>query len=225
MKTSSNRNNRTYVDNGIESLREGVGRELKSTGASAIDQFFKDFLKGTAEGIPKQLVPQEKTKTSHSGELVEGQEMVLKKQEEQKVEVKRSNERAVMHREYFRRYVETREPTNTQEQQTNNIRIQEVQAEIRKLISASQEMEIAFKEVSADISTKSITNKPSNYEAHFFQWVLLTIKNARARIEEGQNWLALFSSKRSQKQYWNMSKKHGTTFSQSGERSVATQTG
>lgn len=225
MKTSSNRNNRTYVDNGIESLRDGVGRELKSTGASALDQFFKDFLKGTAEGIPKQLIPQEKTQKSHSGELVEGQEMVLKRQEEQKVEVKRSNERAVMHREYFRRYVETREPSNVQEQQINSARIQEVQAEIKKLIAASQEMEIAFKEVSADVSTKSITTKPSNYEAHFFQWVLLTIKNARARIEEGSNWLALFSSKRSQQKYWNMAKKHGTTFSLSSERSTATQTG
>ena len=225
MKTSSNRQNRSYVDNGIESLREGVGRELKSTGASALDQFFKDFLKGTAEGIPKQLIPQEKTNHSQTGELVEGQEMVLKRQEEQKIEVKRSNERAVMHREYFRRYVEAPEPTNTREQQTNTVRIQEVQAEIKKLISASQEMEIAFKEVSADVSTKSITSKPSQYEAHFFEWVLVTIKNARARIEEGQNWLALFSSKRSQQKYWNMSKKHGTTFSQSGERSVATQTG
>lgn len=222
MKILTSNKKRAYTENGYESLREGVGRELRTTGTAALDQFFKEFLKNTAEGIPKQLIQEkDRGKKKSSGELIEGQEVLLEQQQKQ---IQRKSERLSLHREYFRRNIEASEPLNAREEAMNARRIEDIQIQIKELIAASQEMEVAFREVSAQINTSSM-KKPSNYEANFFNWVLLTIKNARARIEEGKNWLAIFASKKSQRQYWNMAKKHGTGFSLSSERNVATQTG
>ncbi len=230
MRGNANTNKRTvYRDNGIESLREGAGRELKNLGTSALDEFFKNFLKNTAEGIPKQALGTEKSTKKSEGILSEGQEIYLQKEEKtvtkQENRVMESQKRFALHREYFRRDVESStEKTKHEENSVTVARIQEVQTEIRKLITASQEMETAFKQVSTQVKTQTV-HRPSQYEVSFFEWVLITIKNARARIEEGQNWLSLFASKKSQKQYWNMAGKHGNNFTLSNERSVVTQTG
>jgi hypothetical protein len=76
-----------------------------------------------------------------------------------------------------------------------------------------------FKEVSVEKVTKS----PGKYHESFFEWLLITVRTIRIRVDDSANWLAVMGNKKEKKSYWNMFKKHGTTFGMSGERSVSNQ--
>ena len=60
---------------------------------------------------------------------------------------------------------------------------------------------------------------------NFFEWMLAVIRAAREKVEDSNAWLGTVKGKGAQRNYWNMFKKHGTTFGLSGERAVATQVG
>ncbi|HLD02068.1 MAG TPA: DUF5660 family protein, partial [Patescibacteria group bacterium] len=60
---------------------------------------------------------------------------------------------------------------------------------------------------------------------NFFEWMLSVIRIARMKVEDSGAWMAALSSKKKGKGYWQMFKKHGTTFGMSHERNVSTQTG
>ena len=96
--------------------------------------------------------------------------------------------------------------------------------ELKRLAASSQELEIEFKDV---VMTQNVV-KPGKYHQGFFEWVLIVIRNARVRVEDAGAWLSVMHGKKGKKQqqnYWQMFKKHGTTFGLSNERVVATQTG
>jgi hypothetical protein len=67
--------------------------------------------------------------------------------------------------------------------------------------------------------------KPGKYHLNFFEWMLVTIQNARMRIEDSAAWVGVVSGKKNKKDYWNLAKSHGTSFMLSGERVAATQVG
>lgn len=100
-------------------------------------------------------------------------------------------------------------------------KIQDLLSELKKLAastaSLSQDVEVAIAQ-KAPVS-------PGKYHLNFLEWLLLMVKALREKVDESQTWLTVFASKKKQKQYWNMFKKHGTTFGLSHERVVATQTG
>jgi len=55
--------------------------------------------------------------------------------------------------------------------------------------------------------------------------MLSMIQIARRKVEDSGAWLAVMHSKKKSREYGAMAKKHGTTFSLSNERVVATQVG
>jgi hypothetical protein len=55
--------------------------------------------------------------------------------------------------------------------------------------------------------------------------MLTVIRSARQKVEDSQSWMGAVKGKGAKRDYWGMFKKHGTTFGQSGERSVATSVG
>jgi hypothetical protein len=82
-------------------------------------------------------------------------------------------------------------------------------------------LQIEFKEVAIE---QRIVN-PGKYHTSFFEWVLSAIRIARMKVEDSGAWLSASKGKKAKKDYWQMFKKHGTTFGLSNERVVATQTG
>lgn len=125
--------------------------------------------------------------------------------------------------EYHRPFARVTETKAVVKEDTKQIqiRIDQIVMELKMLTNSSQELEIQFKEV----SMAETPVEPGAYHLNFFEWVFSIVQKARERIEESQAWLSMFKSKKKQKGYWNMFKKHGTTFGLSGERVVATQTG
>lgn len=190
---------------------------FKDLGNDMIKGLWDELLTGSAKSVPEQLF-NPKSQASHSdraGEIPKNQEVSLRKEQSEKALT------AGFHREYFNeiKYAETRKIRD--EQRFIEKRIEEILVELKKLTKSSKELQILFKEV----TTEEVPVQAGNYHINFFEWVLSVVKNARIKVEEGANWLQLFSSKKKQKQYWNMFKKHGTTFGLSQERTMATQTG
>ena len=76
------------------------------------------------------------------------------------------------------------------------------------------------------IKVEQMPRKSGIYYLRFLEWLLLVVKHLRVKVEEGRMWLATFSQRRKKRLgYWQMYKKHGTTFGLSHERVLATQTG
>lgn len=117
----------------------------------------------------------------------------------------------------------TRSSENLSRRESQEImyRIKEITEELARLVNSSSILKVEFEEVVMSQPPVS----PGKYHINFFSWVLTVIRQARMKVEDSGAWLQTMKSKKGQKQYWNMSKKHGTTFSLSNERTVATQTG
>jgi hypothetical protein len=99
--------------------------------------------------------------------------------------------------------------------------IQELMAELQRLVSSSSILQNKF----TDITTQQAPVTPGKYHLHFFQWMTTVIRDARMKVEDSGAWLQTVSSKKKMRQYGSMAKKHGTSFTLSSERSTATQTG
>lgn len=109
-----------------------------------------------------------------------------------------------------------REQEVTQEVEKARAELKKAIQELRKLGQDVVEMEKAVDRMPV---------KPGIYHLTFFERLRQIIRFFRERIEESRTWLKLMTSKKRQKRYWAMYKKHGTQFGLSGERTVATQAG
>lgn len=152
------------------------------------------------------------------GDLQQGQELNLKDLTRQKSVEKLDVDPAF---DYRSEVLHGEKKTIRENSAELEVKIQEIVIELKRLASTSAVLEAEFKEVTVE----QRISKPGKYHLSFFEWVLSVVKAARMRVEDSGAWLATFKSKKKQRQYWNMFKKHGTTFGLSNERVVATQTG
>lgn len=90
-------------------------------------------------------------------------------------------------------------------------------------------LEKSGKNLAKEVSKVKLEQKPKKstlYFIRFLEWLLIEVKNLRIKAEEGKAWLATFNRRKKKRLgYWQMYKKHGTTFGLSHERVVATQVG
>lgn len=99
--------------------------------------------------------------------------------------------------------------------------IDQLLKELKLLASSTQRL---TKEVT-QVAMEEMPVNPGTYHINFLEWLIRMIKSLREKVEDSSAWLKVFSSRKGQKQYWQMFKKHGTSFSLSGERVIATQAG
>ena len=191
-----------YIDiNPVEAIRD-IG--------SGVAGSLADAAKGTFRGGLDQILG---FPNKTSGDLQEGEELNLGETKKQiYIEPALDYRREILHSE---------ERIRQEDSRIIEVQIREIIVELKKLTGASKELQVQFKEVAVE----QLPENPGKYHMAFFEWLLSTIKLARMRVEESANWLSMFSSKKKKRKYWNMFKKHGTTFGLSNERVVATQTG
>ncbi len=185
------------ADNSIEALL--------NLGSAMVDQ-----IKGDFDGQKPQ-----------GGDLAEGQEIHLKKTPsvEDRKEAKQMPD--IDPGIDYRREILYGERTIQEDSREIETKIQEIIIELKRLTQTSAVLQAEFKEVTVEQRIE----KPGKYHLSFFEWVLIMVRSARIKVEDSGAWLEMFKSKKAGKQYWNMFKKHGTTFGLSNERVVATQTG
>lgn len=125
------------------------------------------------------------------------------------------------HMNHSRDMVKSSERASNNELREMNQNIQQIKAELSKLVASSHELKLKFADVGVDMATPTV----GQYHLNFFEWMLAVIRSAREKVEDSGAWLGTVKGKGAKKGYWGMFKKHGTTFGMSGERSVATQVG
>lgn len=204
----------------------GVGFFEDFTDQAGLKPFSKDFFEqllavnnGTAEktqkSAPKKLPP--------SGDLMPGQAVDLKHRAHDEAptqpERKPANIRPGI--DWFSEINRSSEFVSRRESQEIQYQIKQIVDELKKLINTSTVLKAEFDDVVVQTQVQS----PGKYHLNFFTWMLSVIRSARMKVEDSGAWLNVMKSKKKSKQYWNMAKKHGTTFSLSNERVVATQTG
>ena len=149
-----------------------------------------------------------------TGDLVEGEELILKSSNKNKVDIEPGID-------YLKEVVHGEKRIIQEDARLVQRKVEEILVEIEKLASAQKELEIEFRETAVE----QRVIRPGKYHLNFFEWMLSVIRLARMKIEDSGAWLSAFQSKKTKRQYWAMFKKHGTTFGLSNERVVATQTG
>ncbi len=205
---------------GTQYVDENPVEAIRSIGGGAVKSFATDVVREGAGDFWKQLLGDyEGHKKPSTGDLHEGQDLVLNKQQE--TEKHHDLEPGI---DYRREILHGSERTASRESHAVRQQIEMIIVELKRLASSSKELEIQFK----DIIVEQRIEKPGKYHQSFFEWMLIVIQSARMRIEDAGAWLQAMHSKKGKKHsqnYWQMFKKHGTTFGLSNERVIATQTG
>lgn len=122
---------------------------------------------------------------------------------------------------YSREIIQAEEITIKRENKETEVQLKEIVVEIKKLADSSKELQMQFK----DVAVEQYVTKPGKYHKTFFAWLYSMIRAARMKIEDSSAWLTALHSKKKSREYGAMAKKHGTSFSLSNERNVATQVG
>lgn len=193
---------------------QNILEAFKGIGTGVIGSLKDDFVSEGSSDFLQQFIGGkiEEHKNPFSGDLAEGQEIDLKP---------KKREHAAPAINYHHEIVETEKRASQETQREIHTQIQEILVELKKISDTSKEIAVKYKEVTME---QRIEN-PGEYHVSFFQLVLNRIKAAFRDIQDSGSWLTAMQSKKKQKGYWQMFKKHGTSFGLSNERSVATQVG
>lgn len=204
-----------------KSVEVNPAETFAELGTSLAKSLTTDLAKEAVVDMWTQLLGAEVKKPSESthGDLAEGQELNLAQLASNQETISRQEAEPGL--DYHREIVHGEKQIAMKHSRETQVQIQEILLELRQLIASSKELQIEFKQVTTD---QRITT-PGKYYVSFFSWILEEIRKVRMRVEDSAAWLAAFQSKKSKRNYWAMSKKHGTSFSLSNERVVATQTG
>lgn len=230
MKTQHQNSKNPFKEQSLETEHKSAAKQAAEIPAAVTRAMWKDFF----EAAMKQTVPDQifggkehgkkESKKPSEQTLIEGEEMSLTQIKESSSEKKTIT--TTEHREYVKETFERIEGKNESKEETENRQqLEALHQEIQALMKQAKEMETAFKDVSHQVTSSSNPEKVGRYDVNFLEWVLIMVRNARQKVEEGQSWLTLFASKKQQKAYWNQAKSKGTSFTQNSERTVATQTG
>lgn len=185
-----------YDENPVEAIRDIAGGVGKG--------IVQDVVGGVAQNTLSQIFGLPK-----SGDLQQNSEINFDELEQYPKTNKHIPEIRPMERMVF-----------SSQQQEISRQIESLRQELKALINSSN---MLVKDVEKVMMENSVD--PGVYHVTFFERLRSIIKLARQQIAESQTWLQLMSSKKKKRGYWNMYKKHGTTFGLSGERTLATQTG
>lgn len=114
---------------------------------------------------------------------------------------------------------EKRISRETEQQLTRQI--QEIAAELKQIVSASQELATQFK----DVAVEQRMVKPGKYHLNLFQFILTVLRQARMKVENSSTCLSISKGKKAKQDYWSQFNDKGTSFSMNNERAIATQAG
>ena len=205
---------KNLAETGVDIASELTRSAAKSTADSTREELSKEWRIAMRQmlGVTEQAETQAQ---KVEGELTEGEEITLSKKEKRaEIEPGIDYRREILHAQT--RFIQ-------EENRELKQRIEEIKVELVKIKESSKELEATFKAVT--VETLQTPAEVGKYHVGFLEWMLSALQNARIRIESSASWIGVIAGKKTKKDYWSLAKKHGTSFSLSGERVVAQQTG
>ena len=188
----------------------------KPLGASDVVETTKDQLSGFGEGFFNQLLgmslgkndsPEANKKSPEKPLVVKdpqtGQIEVFKAADakahvSEKKRIEKPLARIEAAIDYHNDFLKSSERASHAEKREISERLNEIMIELRRLISSSKILQTEFAGVSVDQAPKD----GGDYHVNFFDWLLLTIRTARQKVEDSGAWLAT-SKKKGGKGKWN----------------------
>ncbi len=186
---------------------------VNDLGKASVDDFFSQIF-----GLE---TPSVKAKTpAKSGSLKPGEKLDLKGMRNAE---KPRNLNIAPGIDYRSDILHSREKVSAREKQEMTRIISDIKVELQRIAAASKLLQ---KEIAQE-TTSSTPKAIGKYHVNFFEWLLITLRQARVKIEDGSSWVHAINQKGKKKSgtYWQQFKKQGTSFALSNERNVATQTG
>jgi len=213
MNTKAAKKKQYFSDkNTVEALRDSFG----SIGDTVKSQT-TDFAKESMSDMWAQFFgAAEKPGNSQHGDLEQGKEFSL--DHSNKPEKSRHIEDGI---NYTDEILHGEKRITHETEKALQYQIQEILVEIKQLANASAELQVQFKEVTSE---QRIV-KAGKYHINLFTFVLKLLRDARQKVESSGTFMSALHSKKKDRGYWQMFKKHGTSFGMSNERNVATQVG
>lgn len=123
-----------------------------------------------------------------------GSESAPKKVHKEKPKVQKEAKAAM---DYFGEFTSSpdTEKVSRVEKQGMHDNIQAVKMELRKLVESTKTLQMEFGSVTVEQSAKDF----GKYHETFFEWMLVVIRNARAKVEESGTWLQTVKGKSGRK--------------------------
>jgi len=219
MATKNNKKNKYYDANPIEAaLRDSVDGVVSAVKDDLLEESISSAWKQLLGTSNKDSQTEANEQQAMSGDLTEGQELVLARKQ-QKIAEKLANIEAGY--DYKNEILHFEKKENQENQAQTSTKIQEILVEIKQLGNSIQELEVEIKDVAMD----QVPAKAGKYHESFFGYLLTMLRNARLRVESSGSWLQAMAGKKAKKGYWDSAKKHGTSFTLSSDRVVSQQVG
>lgn len=201
----------------LSSFGEGTKQQAKDVFSEVVHELF---------AIPKK------------GDLSEGQELNLSSLAQKKADTAPASQHlekkvqairpAMEYMDYVGDILKSNEKQTWKDSQAVQKEIQELVVELKGLASSTKQLE---KEITE--ATGQTIVSPGKYHKTFFRWLIAIVRDARIKIDNASVWLTttqgkskgkgVFGDKKKSQTYWDMAEKHGTKFTLSGERGIATQ--
>ena len=192
---------------------------LKSNGSSIAHDTVKGFKDDVLKGTAKQF-----TETIFNSSSPDQQTQQQPEKPFNFSEYLQSNEKKVRSQQYVKyEYEQSETVIFNRRQEEVNKKIDQIRIELKQLAK-----EVVFLDQSTQAVIEQELVDPGSYHLNFFEKLLVFIRHMKKRVVESRHWASMQSQRSQAKShYWKMANKKvgGTKFSQSQERTLATQTG
>ncbi|HSA84188.1 MAG TPA: DUF5660 family protein [Patescibacteria group bacterium] len=192
---------------GFEALRE-IGDTITEAAKNETKQGWKDFWAQMGVQLNGATQSPEANHTNPDKPLVlkdpfTGAVEVFKAankpsaERQQKEQAPQRAEAAIDHHTDF---IKSSERAAQMERSEITKRLNDIMAELQRLVSSSKVLQMEF----ADVSVQQAPQQAGEYHLNFFDWLLLTIRAARQKVEDSGAWLATSKKKgKKGKGTWN----------------------
>lgn len=197
-------------------VKDVAVHEAGATGKAFIEQLLGIQLNGKTEAKKADTVHKSE-RAPRSGDIFDI--ITFTKNTEYKGAEKKVHVEA--HMNYTSEIARSSERANRVEMSELDRNIRQIQQELKELVHSSRILNNEFKTLTVEEAPPTI----GDYHMKFFEWMLIVIRQAKAKVEDSGAWLSAVKGKGAKKGFWGMAKQHGTSFTLSGERTTATQTG
>lgn len=191
--------------------------QLKSLGSSVTDSLKTDVVKGAAQGIYEQLIGSAKsgqTPSETQSNQARLEEWV--REREQTASAEADQEARSQERAHFDRQRQTEKVLFSFADEQLRQEINQVRQELAQLVKSMGKVE---QEIEAAVMQEIVN--PGLYHKNFFANLKSWLYQMRKSMEDASLWLSTATSRKQQGYFWQQTKKSGTMFSQSQERSKA----
>lgn len=190
--------------------RKNVLEQLNEIGSQTAGTLVNEAKK-TGEDILKQLLNQQRYEKKQSGDLMPGQSLEFKEQN-QNQQLEEENKK-LQQQVFFERRLFNEIQSESQKKLE--------QLRLRLKVLAQEALNVAQSAGRLGEQTKTaLMNQvavPSEYQITFLQSIIENMVSFRKTIDSAINWMAESNKRKQKKNYWSMYKKKGASFLLSGE--------